>query len=96
MNRLWISDLGARNHEIEILIGNDNYGQLLTGRVTQIKSGLTAIQTKIGWTICGKIESLSQSYLITENSMLIKNLKLKEMKVKLETIGITHPCHTLY
>ena len=59
MNRLWIWDLGTGSLEIEILIGNDIYGQLLTGRMKQLKSDLTAIETKIGWMICVKIESPS-------------------------------------
>ena len=48
MNRLWISDLSTGSSEIEVLIGSDIYGQLLTGRVKQLKSGLTDIETKIG------------------------------------------------
>lgn len=98
-NKLWVSDIGTGSPEIEILIGSDIYGQLLTGRVKQLKNGMTAIQTKLGWTICGQLESSSQSYLTSGMSMLITNLIVQEMKVpdlwKLETIGITDPSQTL-
>ncbi|GFV86646.1 integrase catalytic domain-containing protein [Trichonephila clavipes] len=40
--------------EIGLLIGADNIGKLLTGNLIEFDSGLTAIETKLGWTVIGK------------------------------------------
>ncbi|GFU26302.1 integrase catalytic domain-containing protein [Trichonephila clavipes] len=40
--------------EIGLLIGADNTGKLLTGNLIEFDSGLTAIETKLGWTVIGK------------------------------------------
>ncbi|UYV73534.1 hypothetical protein LAZ67_10004015 [Cordylochernes scorpioides] len=52
-SRIWLSDLGRDSPKIELLIGSDIYGSLLSGRVKQLENGLTAIETHLGWTICG-------------------------------------------
>ncbi|GFV62828.1 integrase catalytic domain-containing protein [Trichonephila clavipes] len=41
--------------EIGLLIGADNIGKLLTGNLIEVDSGLTAIETKLGWTVIGKV-----------------------------------------
>ncbi|GFX06290.1 uncharacterized protein TNCV_505101 [Trichonephila clavipes] len=41
--------------EIGLLIGADNIGKLLTGNLIEFDLGLTAIETKLGWTVIGKI-----------------------------------------
>ncbi|UYV63739.1 hypothetical protein LAZ67_2005470 [Cordylochernes scorpioides] len=43
--------------EIDILIGGDSYGQLLTGNTEQLARGLTAIQIVLGWTLIGNTSS---------------------------------------
>ncbi|UYV69469.1 hypothetical protein LAZ67_6003708 [Cordylochernes scorpioides] len=43
--------------EIDILIGGDYYGKLLTGKVEQLAGGLTAIQTVLEWTLIGNASS---------------------------------------
>ncbi|UYV74936.1 hypothetical protein LAZ67_12001839 [Cordylochernes scorpioides] len=48
-----VSDL--RRDRIEVLIGADIAGRLLTDAQTRISSGLVAIRTKLGWTLMGKI-----------------------------------------
>ncbi|UYV63163.1 hypothetical protein LAZ67_2003324 [Cordylochernes scorpioides] len=48
-----VSDL--RRDRIEVLIGADIAGRLLTGDQRRISSGLVAIRTKLGWTVMGKI-----------------------------------------
>lgn len=98
-NRLWLSDIGPGNSEIEVLIGSDFYGKILTGRVKQLGNGLTAIQTKIGWTVCGPSGIPSQGYLNSGTAVVVTNLHVKEWSVpdlwRLETIGINDPAHTL-
>ncbi|GFR28870.1 integrase catalytic domain-containing protein [Trichonephila clavata] len=55
-NNIWLSDMGADCPKIDMLIGSDNYGKILTGRVRQLKGGLTAVCTKLGWVVCGASE----------------------------------------
>ncbi|UYV66059.1 hypothetical protein LAZ67_3006306 [Cordylochernes scorpioides] len=43
-----------RNEEIDILIGSDYFGQLLTGKVVHLGEDLTAGETKLEWTLMGQ------------------------------------------
>ncbi|GFS77842.1 integrase catalytic domain-containing protein [Trichonephila clavipes] len=48
------SSVKSSETEIGLLIGADNIGKLLTGNLIEFDSGLTAIETKLGWTVIGK------------------------------------------
>ncbi|GFV05383.1 DUF1758 domain-containing protein [Trichonephila clavipes] len=48
-----LTDLNCKETEIGLLIGADNIGKLLTGNLIEFDSGLTAIETKLGWTVIG-------------------------------------------
>ena len=41
--------------EVDILVGADHYWNIVTGAVTQITDGPTAIHTKLGWVLSGPI-----------------------------------------
>ncbi|UYV74923.1 hypothetical protein LAZ67_12001814, partial [Cordylochernes scorpioides] len=93
----WMQDLSAHDIEltdlhrgpIEILIGADIAGKLLTGEHRRLPSGLVAVQTRLGWTLMGKIpateEETSVSGLCT-TSLLTSDL---ENLWRLEAIGIS-------
>ncbi|GFR00992.1 integrase catalytic domain-containing protein [Trichonephila clavata] len=51
-------DMGADCPKIDILIGSDNFGKILTGRVRQLKGGLTAVCTKLGWVVRGASDEI--------------------------------------
>lgn len=97
-HRIWISDMGDDYPEIEILIGSDIYGQILTGEVIQLNEGLTAINTKLGWTLCGEPKGVNIQSFEGAQSMLVTNLHVQNMKVSdmwdLEKIGITDEAQT--
>ncbi|GFW24008.1 integrase catalytic domain-containing protein [Trichonephila clavipes] len=40
---------------IEVLLGADVAGKLITGRREELKTGLVALETKLGWTLMGKV-----------------------------------------
>ncbi|GFY48123.1 integrase catalytic domain-containing protein [Trichonephila inaurata madagascariensis] len=40
--------------EIKLLIGADVGGKLFTGKIIPLKSNLTAVHTRLGWTVMGK------------------------------------------
>ncbi|KAJ8951485.1 hypothetical protein NQ318_000180, partial [Aromia moschata] len=56
---------------IELLIGADVCGNLYTGKRHVLKSGLVAVETRLGWTISGRIISRSP---LTSATMTISSL----------------------
>ncbi|XP_024875908.1 uncharacterized protein LOC112457210 [Temnothorax curvispinosus] len=43
---------------IKILIGADIAGKLMTGRTKQLRCGLTAVETSLGWTLMGQVPNM--------------------------------------
>lgn len=88
------------NDEIKLLIGADMAGRLLTGKIVNLKSGITAIQTKLGWTVMGKFNSSPDpdSNSSSSASLLISSLLAKDQCIsnlwKLDILGITEPSQT--
>ncbi|UYV64155.1 hypothetical protein LAZ67_2006800 [Cordylochernes scorpioides] len=82
-----VSDL--MRDRIEVLIGADIAGRLLTDDQRRISSGLVAIRTKLGWTVMGKIpptevrDDISSLCVTTLLSLDLENLW------KLDTIGVS-------
>ncbi|UYV61278.1 hypothetical protein LAZ67_1004219 [Cordylochernes scorpioides] len=82
-----VSDL--MRDRIEVLIGADIAGRLLTDDQRRISSGLVAIRTKLGWTVMGKIpptevrDDTSSLCLTTLLSLDLENLW------KLDAIGVS-------
>ncbi|KAF8771729.1 hypothetical protein HNY73_019109 [Argiope bruennichi] len=73
---------------MEILIGDDVAGKLITGNHLQLKNGITAIETKLGWMVIGHANSENTSLLIT--SMLTTNACITDLWT-VESFGITDP-----
>lgn len=76
---------------IELLIGADVAGKLMTGRLKRLKSGLTAVETKLGWTVLGRTRVHSEQ---TENlvvtSMLTRDVRITDLW-ELDSLGIKDP-----
>ncbi|UYV69429.1 hypothetical protein LAZ67_6003549, partial [Cordylochernes scorpioides] len=85
--KLDVSDL--RRDRIEVLIGADIAGRLLTDAQRRISSGLVAIRTKLGWTVMGNIpptevrDDTSSPCVTTLLSLDLENLW------KLDAIGFS-------
>ncbi|UYV65996.1 hypothetical protein LAZ67_3006106 [Cordylochernes scorpioides] len=83
-----VSDL--MRDRIEVLIGADIAGRLLTDDQRRISSGLVAIRTKLGWTVMGKIpptevrDDISSLCVTTLLSLDLENLW------KLDEIGVSN------
>ncbi|GFX15068.1 CCHC-type domain-containing protein [Trichonephila clavipes] len=64
-NGSWIHELKTKNiflteiqentGPIEVLLGADVAGKLITGRREELETGLVALGTKLGWTLMGKV-----------------------------------------
>ncbi|UYV62904.1 hypothetical protein LAZ67_2002387 [Cordylochernes scorpioides] len=82
-----VSDL--MRDRIEVLIGADIAGRLLTNDQRRISSGLVATRTKLGWTVMGKIpptevsDDISSLCVTTLLSLDLENLW------KLDAIGVS-------
>ncbi|CAG7837087.1 unnamed protein product [Allacma fusca] len=90
--KIWISDVGVDCPEIEILLGADAAAKLLTGRVCHLKTGLLAVETKLGWNLMGEVPGGQRS---ERQALMVSNLLNTETCVsnlwKLEALGITDP-----
>ncbi|XP_055940933.1 uncharacterized protein LOC129971324 [Argiope bruennichi] len=73
---------------IQILIGADVAGKLITGNHLQLKNGITAIETKLDWTVIGRANIENTSLLTT--SMLTTNTCISDLWT-LDSLGITDP-----
>ncbi|GFW48225.1 DUF1758 domain-containing protein [Trichonephila clavipes] len=98
-HNIFISDSPANNKlclfekysdEIHILLGSDIVGKLFTGEVKQLSEGLTAVNTRLGWTVMGKLSCESKFEL--ENSLLVHSLFTNREKIsdlcELDSLGI--------
>ncbi|GFT87866.1 DUF1758 domain-containing protein [Trichonephila clavipes] len=85
-----LSDLNCKETEIGLLIGADNIGKLLTGNLIEFDSGFTAIETKLGWTVIGKVCSNNKNVMLTTSSLHVRNVSIKELW-ELDVLGITDP-----
>ncbi|GBN05267.1 hypothetical protein AVEN_116395-1 [Araneus ventricosus] len=97
-NTIWLSDIGSDCPKIDMLIGSDIYGKILTGLVKQLKVGLTAVNTKLGWVVCGKFDD-SPIQIDQSASILCAGLAVRDYNISdlwnLETIGILDAQHNL-
>ncbi|XP_045483297.1 uncharacterized protein LOC123688706 [Harmonia axyridis] len=78
---------------VDILIGADFAGKLLTGKRHELECGLVALHTLLGWTIMGKVTSNEQSInssMLVVTSMLSRDLGPADLW-SLDVLGITDP-----
>ncbi|GFX36772.1 DUF1758 domain-containing protein [Trichonephila clavipes] len=76
------TDSFRRETEINLLIGADALGKLLTRNSVELESGLTAVETKLGWTIFRKGSCVKDNILTSSmHSMKIPVNKLWELEV---------------
>ncbi|XP_035205512.1 uncharacterized protein LOC118180543 [Stegodyphus dumicola] len=87
-----ISVCDDSNGPIEILIGADIAGKLMTGGFKLLTSGLAAIETKLGWTLFGKngMREISDNSALLVTSMLNKEILISDLW-SLDSLGILDP-----
>ncbi|UYV74213.1 hypothetical protein LAZ67_11002500, partial [Cordylochernes scorpioides] len=93
----WMQELSAYDIELtdlqtgplEILIGSDIAGKLLTGEHRKLPSGLVAVQTRLGWTLMGKIPATEEESSV--NGLCTTSLLTSDLENlwRLEAIGIS-------
>ncbi|XP_046145659.1 uncharacterized protein LOC123988944 [Osmia bicornis bicornis] len=89
-----ISDLGSHEQSINVLIGADIAGKFLTGQHQVLSCGLVAVETRLGWTIMGKVPGTEnrRDPVITAISMFVKEENVADLW-SLEVLGIKDPIH---
>ncbi|GIX92957.1 uncharacterized protein CEXT_147011 [Caerostris extrusa] len=53
--KIFLTDIQENAGPIEVLLGADVAGKLITGRREELETGLVALETKLGWTLMGKV-----------------------------------------
>ncbi|KAF8784820.1 hypothetical protein HNY73_010441 [Argiope bruennichi] len=87
-----VSDVGRKDLKIEILIGADVAGALLTGKIRKLENRLVAVESLLGCTAMERINyytsesNVSMPSVIT--SMLVQSNDIENL-LKLEVLGIT-------
>ncbi|GBL62418.1 hypothetical protein AVEN_37937-1 [Araneus ventricosus] len=97
VNNIELSNVTCNENEIDLLIGADLIGKLLTGKVCSVKFWLFAIHTKLGWTVIGKETGLysNDNYPVMDSvqtvlSLYVNNASLRELW-DIESLGIREP-----
>ena len=88
-----LSDVGGDCPAIDILIGADLFGKLITGEKVDLAEGRVAINTKLGWTLIGEDNrNFKEWYETAESvtSMSVKDFSITQLW-DMDTIGIQDP-----
>ncbi|GFU81465.1 putative RNA-directed DNA polymerase from transposon X-element [Trichonephila clavipes] len=85
-----LSDLKAKEHDIELPLGADVIGNILTDNSLKLSSGVTVIQTKFGYTVIGKKKTIHNSLCNNVISLHCANFTVIDLW-NLDAIGITDP-----
>ncbi|GFU85501.1 uncharacterized protein TNCV_802301 [Trichonephila clavipes] len=86
--KIQLSDVGEESRSIQVLLGADVIGKLMTGHRRILSCGLVAMVTILGWTLSGKVPD---SKISSCNAMLVDSLFVKEMDIsqlwRLDSLG---------
>ncbi|GFX49243.1 putative RNA-directed DNA polymerase from transposon X-element [Trichonephila clavipes] len=85
-----LSDLEAKEHDIELLLGADVIGNILTDNFLKLSSGVTVVQTKLGYTVIRKTNTIHNSLCNNVVSLHCANFTVTDLW-NLDAIGITDP-----
>ncbi|UYV74302.1 hypothetical protein LAZ67_11002922 [Cordylochernes scorpioides] len=75
-----LSQDNFKGQEIDILIGANYLGMILTGKIVQVEADLTAVETKLGWTLMGN------SPIIDSNDNVQQTLNLLTTRCDLKDL----------
>ncbi|KAI5756186.1 hypothetical protein M8J77_022835 [Diaphorina citri] len=91
-----LTDLQYPTTDIEILIGADVAGRLYTGEVIELESKLVAMNTRLGWTLSGKVPGKKgeKGIAMTVTSLFVKEASVSDLWA-LDVLGICDPTHKM-
>ncbi|GBN04234.1 hypothetical protein AVEN_190693-1 [Araneus ventricosus] len=82
-----LTDIGAETPPIRLLLGADVLGRILSGRIEVLKSGISAIETNLGWSILGSEKKKTVVNMVT---FCLQNFEIPKIW-ELENLGIVDP-----
>ncbi|GFY68430.1 putative RNA-directed DNA polymerase from transposon X-element [Trichonephila inaurata madagascariensis] len=85
-----LSDLETKEHDIELLLGADVIGNILTGNSLKLSSDVTVVQTKFGYTVIEKTNTIYNNLYSNVVSLHCANFTVTDLW-NLDAIGITDP-----
>ncbi|UYV67057.1 hypothetical protein LAZ67_4003776 [Cordylochernes scorpioides] len=89
-----LSQDNFKGQEIDILIGANYLGMILTGKIVQVEADLTAVETKLGWTLMGNSPIIDSNDNVQQTlNLLTARCDLKDLW-DLEVLGIRDPVET--
>ncbi|UYV70099.1 hypothetical protein LAZ67_7001786, partial [Cordylochernes scorpioides] len=89
-----LSQDNFKGQEIDILIGANYLGMILTGKIVQVEADLTAVETKLGWTLMGNSPIIDSNDNVQQTlNLLTTRCDLKDLW-NLEVLGIRDPVET--
>ncbi|UYV64990.1 hypothetical protein LAZ67_3002675 [Cordylochernes scorpioides] len=89
-----LSQDNIKGQEIDILIGANYLGMILTGKIVQVEADLTAVETKLGWTLMGNSPIIDSNDNVQQTlNLLTTRCDLKDLW-DLEVLGIRDPVET--
>ncbi|XP_035213372.1 uncharacterized protein LOC118187295 [Stegodyphus dumicola] len=88
-----LTDTQGNPGPIEVLLGADVAGKLFTGKREELRTGLVAIETKLGWTLMGKVPQSEHQHNV--NMTIVSMLSQEDLPISslwdLELLGIRDP-----
>ncbi|KMQ85547.1 retrotransposon domain containing protein [Lasius niger] len=95
-NNVRLSDIEEGKEPITLLIGADVAGRILTGKILQTDRNVTAMETKLGWTLLGKdlVDHSERDTALMVVSMFEQEANVADLW-RLDTLGITDPIESV-
>ncbi|GBL72837.1 hypothetical protein AVEN_39305-1 [Araneus ventricosus] len=87
------TDTNVSSEPIQVFIGADIMGKLLTGKIKLLSSGLVAVETHLGWTLMGNVPQVSTERVnlaMTVTSLFVKEAEIADLW-RLDVLGIKDP-----
>ncbi|GBM61401.1 hypothetical protein AVEN_70763-1 [Araneus ventricosus] len=88
-----LTDTNVYSESIQVLIGGDIMGRLLTGKRKLLSSGLVAVETLLGWTLVGKVPQVNTERVnlaMAATSLFVKEAEIADLW-RLDVLGIQDP-----
>jgi hypothetical protein len=91
---VFLTDLQPGSLEIEVLFGADACAHLFTGIIKKIQESIIAVDTKLGWTVMGRLENLEESVSCQVITSCLDVADVERLW-SLDTLGIRDPAERL-
>ncbi|XP_035714888.1 uncharacterized protein LOC118438545 [Folsomia candida] len=88
---VYLSDVASEPSEIHILIGSDQIGRLLTGRMIKVNPTITATETSIGWYLNGEVPVQKHQSMAARSIAMSTRAHDISVLWELESMGIKDP-----